>query len=395
MKKRVQSLVGDFWRQILGYALALAVVIGVLWFQLGTLVPGFSLPELAARTDADSIRKLIENPLFLPHKLVQFIFIQTGQTDVFWMRTASVLFAVLILALFFDIIRSWYSQRVALMGTFLLLTSAWFLHFARLGTPQILFAFSIGLLWVGMKLRSHTAPRIRTILASIVIVAVSLYVPGLPWLIIPLLIWQRKLILKEFSKIPRVLAFCTGALIAIGMAPLVYGLIMHPGLIRDWLLIPHSIALGQWWSNAWHMPFWLTLRGPQMPVYWLGRVPLLDSLSLVMFVLGIFVLSYYRDLDRVRAIVAIILFSCILGVFVGPVALTIALPLIFIVITAGIALLLQQWFTIFPRNPLARSVGLLMICFVIGLAGYYNLRSYFVAWPRAIETKQVFRVEQS
>lgn len=394
MKKRVSNLVGVYWRQILGYSLVVAFVITVLWWQLGTLVPGLSAPEVLARGSADSIRKIIENPLFLPHKLVQFAFIQLGHPGAFWMRSASALFGVLILVIFFDIIRSWYSQRIALMSTFLLLTSAWFLHFARLGTPQVLFACSIGLLWVGMKLRSHSAPRIRTILASILIVGASLYIPGLAWLIIPLLVWQRKLVAKEFSKIPKVLAAFTMVAIIVGIAPLLYGLLRHPELIRDWLMIPHHLAISGWWSNLWHLPFWLTLRGPQMPVYWLGRVPLLDSFSLVMFVLGIFVLSRYRQLDRVRAIVGIIALALVLAVFAGPVALTIALPLIFIVVAAGVALLLQQWFTIFPRNPLARTVGVLMICFVIGLAGYYNLRSYFVAWPRATPTKQAFPREQ-
>ncbi len=394
MKKRVSNLVGVYWRQALGYGLVVAVVIAVLWWQLGTLVPGMSGPEVLARGSADSIRKIIENPLFLPHKLVQYIFIQLGQTGAFWMRSASALFGVVILVIFFDIIRSWYSQRIALMSSFLLLTSAWFLHYARLGTPQILFACSIGLLWVGMKLRSHSAPRIRTILASILIVGASLYIPGLAWLIIPLLVWQRKLVAKEFSKIPKALAAVTIIAIIVGVAPLAYSLLRHPELLRDWLMIPHHLAISDWWANLWHMPFWLTLRGPEMPVYWLGRVPLLNSFSLVMLVLGIFVLSRYRQLDRVRAIVGILALSAVLAVFAGPVALVIALPLLFIVVAAGVALLLQQWFTIFPRNPLARTVGVLMICFVIGLAGYYNLRSYFIAWPRATPTKQVFPREQ-
>ncbi len=396
MKKRVTRLVGIFWRQMLGYALVIATVIGVLWYRLGSLVPGFSQPELLARANADSIQKLIDNPLFLPHKLVQYIFLQLDQTGAFWMRSASALFAILILLIFFDITRSWYSRRVALMTSFLLLTSAWFLHYARLGTPDILFMSSIGLLWIGMKLRSHSAPRIRTILASIIIIIVSLYVPGLAWLIIPLLIWQRKLLAQEFSKIPRLLAAVTLIVVIVCLAPLAYGLLRHPELIRDWLLIPHQLAIGQWWSNTWHMPLWLSLRGPVgIPVYWLGRVPLLDSFSLAMFVLGAYVLVYYRQLDRVRAIAAIIVLGVVLAGLGGAVALTIAVPLFFVVIAAGVALLLQQWFTVFPRNPLARTVGVVMVVLVIGMAGYYNLRNYFVAWPRAAETKQVFPREPS
>lgn len=394
MNKRAKRLVGMFWRQTLGYALVVAAVVGVLWFQLGTLVDGPSAQEIAARASADTWRELIANPLFLPHKIVQFIFILLGKDGIFWMRSASALFGVLILIVFFDIIRGWYSQRVAFLGSFLLLSSAWFLHFARLATPEILFACSIGLLWAGIKLRAHTAPRIRTILATMVIIIGCLYVPGLAWLIIPLLVWQRKLVWKEFSKIPRVLAVFVVIAAIIGLTPLLYGIVMDPILITDWLLIPREFALGQWWSNAWHLPFWLSLRGPKLPVYWLGRTPFLDAFALAMFALGVYVLWHYRRLDRVRAIAVIIILACVLAIFNGPVVLAIALPLIYIVVTAGIALLLQQWFTIFPRNPLARTVGLVMVTLIIALAGYYNLRSYFIAWPRTPETRQVFPPEQ-
>lgn len=384
-----------FWRQALGYSVIVALVIGVLWFQIGTLQGGLSEPELVARANANAIQKIVDNPLFLPHKAVQYIFMTLGQTGAFWMRTASALFGIAILLVFFDLIRSWYSTRVAYFGSFVLLVSSWFLHYARIGTPEILFACSIGLLWAGIKLRAHNAPRIRTILASIVIFLGCFYVPGLAWLIIPLMIWQRRLVWKEYSKIPRVLAVIVGIGIIAAISPLVYAFVRDPLLIADWLMIPRDLAFSTWLSNLWHIPVWLSLRGPLMPVYWLGRTPLLDAFSLAMFVLGVYVLSHYRRLDRVRAIAVILLLGCILAVFNGPTALVIALPVIFVTITAGIALLLQQWFTVFPRNPLARAIGIVMVASIVGLAGFYNLRSYFIAWPRTPETKQVFPQDEA
>jgi hypothetical protein len=279
------------------------------------------------------------------------------------------------------------------MATLLFLTSAWFLHFARLGTPTIMLASSIGMLWVGLRLKSVSSPRIRTILASIFILGTSMYVPGLAWLIVPMLIWQRRLVLFEFSKIPKTLAACTWVAVIIGLAPLVYGLVRHPLLIRDWLMIPSRIDIGLFWSYAWHLPLWFILRGPELPVYWLGHVPMLDSFSVVMAILGIFVLSRFRLLDRVRAVTAIILLSLILTVLNGWLALVIALPMIFVLVASGVALFLQQWFTVFPRNPLARTVGITLVAFVVVLAGYYNLRHYFIAWPRDPTTRQVFNLK--
>ena len=390
MKRHLGKIIGTFWRQALLYALVIVVVVVVLWWQLGTLVPGLSVPEEFARMSADSFRKLVNYPLFLPHKIIQYAFLRLGQHGSFWLRSASALWGVAILVVFYDIIRSWYSRRIALLAGALLLTSAWFLHFARIGTPYILFGTSIGLLWVGVKVKSTSAPRIRTILASICIFVVCLYVPGLAWLIIPMLIWQRKVVLTEFVKIPRWLSVVTMLGVGVAVSPLVYGLARHPHQIFDWLLIPTRLNLGLFWSNAWHIPVWLILRGPEYPVYWLGHLPMFDSFSIVMGILGIFVLSYYRLLDRVKAVVAIFLLAIILTALNGWLALVIALPLFFVVIAAGMALFLQQWFTVFPRNPVARVVGVSLVAFVVALAVGYNLRSYFVAWPRNAETKQVF-----
>lgn len=117
---------------------------------------------------------------------------------------------------------------------------------------------------------------------------------------------------------------------------------------------------------------------------------MLDSFSLVMGILGVFVLWRYRLLDRVRAVFVIILFAMLLTIFSGWPTLLIALPMVFVVISTGIALFLQQWFTVFPRNPLARVTGVMIVSFVVLLACTYNMRHYFIAWPRTPDTKAVF-----
>ena len=381
---------GTYWRQVVVYGLAAGFVIGIFFYHLGTLVPGFSVPELAARANANSFHKIIANPLFLPHKLAQYLFIRLGHSGSFWMRSVSALWGLGVTFVFFDIIRSWYSRRIAVIGTGLFFTSAWFLHLARLGTPTILYTTSLGLLWVGMQLKAAHIPRNRTLFASLFILGFSLYVPGLAWIVLPMLIWQRHTIWTEFKKIPRPLAAIISLGTIIGFTPLVYALVRRPSLVFDWLLIPRVFTPGLWLSYLWHIPVWLMLRGPDAPVYWLGHVPLFDVFSIAMAVLGIFVLNYYRLLDRVRAVVVIVLLSLILAVFNGWLALSIALPLFYIIITAGIALFLQQWFTVFPRNPWARSAGISVLVFIALLACQYNLRHYFIAWPRSPETQQVF-----
>jgi hypothetical protein len=58
---------------------------------------------------------------------------------------------------------------------------------------------------------------------------------------------------------------------------------------------------------------------------------------------------------------------------------------------AGIVELLNRWIKSFPRNPIARSVGVCVIVIAIGFTSHYHLQRYFVAWsgnPSAIEAHQ-------
>ena len=63
----------------------------------------------------------------------------------------------------------------------------------------------------------------------------------------------------------------------------------------------------------------------------------------------------------------------------------------FLIAAGGVALMLQQWFTVFPYNPFARTVGLVLLLFALGTTSFYSLNQYFVAWPHTPETKQTFQ----
>src|SRR5665647_518804 len=128
MKRKLQRAILHAWSTSAFYIGSALVIGGFLLYRLGTLVPGLSAVELAARASASSGKLIIKNPLNLPHKLIQYGFISFGLTGAFWMRLASVIFAIIIIVGFYRIIRTWYSVRVALLTTFLLLSSPMFLH---------------------------------------------------------------------------------------------------------------------------------------------------------------------------------------------------------------------------------------------------------------------------
>lgn len=70
----------------------------------------------------------------------------------------------------------------------------------------------------------------------------------------------------------------------------------------------------------------------------------------------------------------------------GVVGDAILLPFIYLLASIGIGRMLGNWFIVFPRNPVARNIGLGLIIGMIALVGYYHITRYFVAWPNSPET---------
>jgi uncharacterized membrane protein YoaK (UPF0700 family) len=74
----------------------------------------------------------------------------------------------------------------------------------------------------------------------------------------------------------------------------------------------------------------------------------------------------------------------------GSLSLALLLPIIYFVAANGIAAMLVSWFTVFPRNPVARSIGLILITAAVLITCVFHVKRYFVAWPNASETTQAF-----
>lgn len=87
--------------------------------------------------------------------------------------------------------------------------------------------------------------------------------------------------------------------------------------------------------------------------------------------------------------------SALVGIVLGAlgstvVAIVMLLPFAYCVIAAGIEYLLDVWFEVFPRNPVARSFGTVVVTTAIVFSGYYQLTRFFVVWPQVPETRAVY-----
>jgi hypothetical protein len=122
-----------------------------------------------------------------------------------------------------------------------------------------------------------------------------------------------------------------------------------------------------------------------------ASLPVLDVASGGFFLIGLY--AYYKNskLERTRIMVLTALFGIVLGALGEiTIAVVLLLPFVYSVVAAGISFVLDEWYSVFPRNPFARSFGLLIITSVVLMSVYYQATRFFVVWPQTPETREVY-----
>lgn len=388
-KKLYVSLISS-WQTVLYWIVALAVLGGLLFFKLGTLV-GPAPAEMQAYNSAQTTKQIIDNPLNAPYKLARTATVKlVKQPSVLALRVSSAVFGLVFAVLLYYVLKHWLTWRMAALGTLLFASSSWFLHVARLGTDLVsqwvLIAIAAYGVWVLRTRRFEIA-----LLSGVFLLSFALYTPGMAWFVIPAAIWQRNR-LKQMLIKTKLLWQVVTVLLALGLlTPLFISLLREPKLLTAWLGLPEQVpSVVSVAKNFLQIPLNLLARGPDNPTLWLGTVPILDAFASVMALLGAYSYYFKYRLDRVRLLAIILVIGTFLISLDGALNITLLIPFIFILVANGFTLMTQQWFTVFPRNPLARVLGLTLITVTVFLSVYYQLNHYFVAWPNAPATLEAF-----
>lgn len=396
LKKHISLIRIKVWEPFLLSFLAFVGISSILVFKLSSIVPGFSAPEVAYISSASSINKLVNNPLYLPHKFINLLVFRFYPYNIFLSRLVSVLFGLFVIGLFYYVVSKWHSKTVALLSLLMLVCSSWLMHNNRLAVPYALLCASvIAAIAYGTWIR-HTNRSGLAIALGVLLFGLLLYTPGMIWLILIGVWWQRKAIsshIKQssFSLLP---AFIIGGVL---IGPLLIAIARSPELVKPFVGLPvgQLATISTILKNIALVPVQIFVRGPNDPVIWLGRLPLLDIFSAAMCIIGVYSFYSQRKLDRAKILFGIFILGCILAGLRGSVSLSFAIVPVYLFIASGIAYMLKQWLTVFPSNPLARSIGIVLIVAAVGLSSFYNLKQYFIAWPKAPATKQSFQIHKT
>lgn len=388
--QKVQQFLRGKWQTVALYG-ALFGAIGVLQFVLlGSLLKGFSSSEVAAWHSASSLHIIWDNPLNAPFSLLTYVFELIAPHSLFAVRLAAAMFGLLTSVLFWALLRMWYSTRTAFLGAALFSSSSWFLYTARLGTAGVLwfglFSLVAAAVWVR---KSHRAT------AWLLCVALGvglLYVPGMVWFVALGALWQVRTFgaLAWQRKWVSMAALLIGAA---GVAPLAWALIRSPHLIKTWLGWPATLpSVVTILKNIGNVPIHILFRGPGLPQHWLGHLPMLDAFSLIMLLLGVY--ATLKQSRRLAIGFGLLFVPAFVLVGLGTVNLSVLAPFTYLLVAGGVHELSGRWLTVFPRNPIARNLGLGLLVAVVGLACAYNIRAYFIAWPQASATETVFTYQK-
>lgn len=392
--KNLQQIYFRFWRPAV-LVLSLGLVAYFLFFHnLSHLLPGFSNREVYLYNTSSNWHTILKNPIDAPYKLVVLSGIVLGHHSWLLTRITAACFGVLGSLVFFSLVRSWYGYRVGFLATILFATSGGFLHVARLGSGLIL---QLSVLLLMGAIFGYRKSRHRTLAAYALaaLFAILLYVPGMVWFELLALTLFRTNITRLVRQANWKHLVGWGVLPLVVVAPLIRACINTPSIVRTIGGLPsHFISASHMLSNLGTALLSIAMRSNGTPELWLGHAPLLDIIEATLLLFGVYMLIRNIQSVRSQGILGATFISLILISLGGPIGFTSLVPLLYLNIAGGLYALLQRWLNIFPRNPVARTSGIGLVCILVFFSVLYQWRSYYVAWPHNAATKRVFNKHQ-
>ena len=385
------------WRGISIAILVSVIAIITLSLQLSSLVPGQNQFETSTLGELDHFPAPWHRAVNAPYMLLAFLFGKIVANPLYGARVASVVLGLFATALMYYIIRIWFNIRVATIGTLLFITSSWLLHTTHQATPLILLVVGPFLAVAPLAWFSRTKKyRTLAFMALAAGLGVAAYIPFMFWLIIAslaIIVKKEKMLLSDLKKRQ---FFGAVALYLLIVSPLYISLAHYPGQILELLGGSKTIpSISTYFTHVIQVFTSIFIHAPLLPELRIGHLPALDIFSTAMFVLGVYYLYQRKTNIKTMSLFSSMLILLLVIPFSPNSSMdtVILLPFVYIGIITGIVELINQWFTYFPRNPLARNIGISLLVFSITLTSAYHLESYFVAWPNDPDTKTVYVVK--
>jgi len=354
-------------RYAIGYSLIAIGLIVVLIF-IGLYLPGgLSAREIESVIHSASITVSdfwSVNAVNLPYCLVQHASLALFGASVFSIKLPSLIIAFFSALGLVLLLRKWFKPRIAVLASFIALTTGQFLFWAQNGTPDVMFLFwSVWILLIASLIPTANLKNRKYLkLIFFILAAFSLYTPLSIYILLVIigaiaLHPHLRYTVKQLSTLK--LAVGAVALILITL-PLILTAIRNPAVGLGLLGIPTKMPnLGANLATLGDLYFGFTNISRSTYI-----TPFFELGSLLLVILG----AYYVIKTRVTAkSYVVIIFSLIMipVVILNPGYIAITFLPLSILLASGLNGLLNHWYGLFPRNPYARIGGLVPLIILV------------------------------
>ena len=372
---------------------ALTLVYFTFFWQIGTLVPGMSGPEAQTKIISQSLHSIQHNPANGLHAVLLYLFNKAGLTTIAGARLVSAALATIFTFCFYKVTKTWFGSFIAWASTALFAMTPLLILSARSITPEIMYLMPLAVGATYFWLTKGEKPSTLAYVSLIIVGALSLYTPGMVWLIIIGLVAIRSRIKPIYRSFPRRVTALGLILALLIIAPLVVEVAKSFSLARELLLIPSSFhALTPLKDIGWAglAIFWHSQSHNTLQV---GRLPLINATQIAFTVFGAYAL-WLRARNKTYGFIAVIVFG-VLGVGLSGDYGLLLLPLIStsILCAAGLRYLYIEWQGIFPRNPLPRVFAIVLLYTLVAININYGLHYSLAAWPHTVATKSTYVIK--
>ncbi len=384
MHKKLWGFVKKHWKSGAVWGLFILVASILLLINLGTLFPGASQGELSYIQSISSGRSVVENPDYLPHKLPSYIAtkIQFSTTSV---RLVSVVFAIGFLVSAWYLMRLVFSKQTAVIGSLLLACSSWFLILGRSALPDSSYFLipiaAASVIWLIKHIDSW-----KIVILVGLLITPLLYIPGSIWLAVAVGIYYRTAFTAALKALTTKQRLLFAVVQVILLTPLVIGVILNPSVIISLLGLSTNLNAYTAIPNEFILSFYsLFIRSSENNSMTLLSLPYMDIFSSILIVLGLYRLRYWNRTTLLFSALASL--YLILATSIGAIPTSALFVPLYAMVIYGAGFLLRQWYTVFPRNPVARSIGTGILASGILLISIYHLTKFYVAWPNTPEAR--------
>jgi hypothetical protein len=382
------------WRYIIGYGIIGLALVGLLVVAGLYLPGGISPAEQASVIRSDSLTLKDFNSFAivnLPYYVLQAVSIDLFGVHDFSIKLPSLILGLLSAVSLIFLLSRWFRRNIAVLASFIAITTGQFLFLSQNGTPSILYIFwPVVLLLLGVLISRSTKHAFVWKVLFFIAAALSLYTPLSIYPLVAMVLAgflhpHLRNIIRRLSKMRLILAIIVGLVI---ISPLLYGVTTNPTLALTLLGVPahfpdfvaNIVTVGKQYLDFWK-PSTTTLM---TPVFGLG--------SILLIVYGAY--RVLRTSETTQSYLIIAWMVCLIPVLIiNPGFTSVIFTPLVLLLTIGLQSLVRYWYRLFPLNPYARIAGLVPLILLVVALVSSGLDRYVYGYYYQPETTGHFTID--